>query len=62
MNRIDLEVMFQHTVEIAKTPFESKDCTHGTCANCSYYAICHANRLLQQLIKHEIDKYNVKGS
>lgn len=61
MNRTDLQAMLHHTFEIAKIPLESKDCTHGVCATCGYYAICQVTRVLQCLIMHEAGKYNVKG-
>lgn len=61
MTRRQLQAMLHHTNEIAKICLESEDCKHGVCANCSYYAICHVNRTLQYLIKHEADKYNAKG-
>lgn len=61
MNRNDLQAMLHYTHEIVKIYLESEDCTHGVCATCGYYAICHVTRTLQYLIRHEVDKYNVKG-
>lgn len=66
MTYMDLQALRHYVRQAQKIihetlSLESEDCKHGVCANCSYYAICHVNRTLQYLIKHEADKYNAKG-
>lgn len=61
MNRNDLLEMRFNVRQVQKRAYKAQSCLIKGCDNCDCAYICELTKCLLKFIRHELNKYDVKG-